>query len=345
MHERYILLPKFIYRYFPVAMAIKKARQEIDVQGFDPLARDSNVIKMINSFWGMESPRPVGPLVEYVGPIIGTSYDSLPSHLMQFMQQHQRVIYIAFGQMYTPNHQEFKVLLTSLLEAYEHGYFDGFIWSLSKSSRQGLPKQVETSSGKTYFVQELLDGSYTDLRFEPWSPQFAILDHDHCKLFISHGGASSIHESLYNGVPLLLHPFTSDQPANAHNIANAGVALVLDRKMHNVTDTFEKLRTILLDRDSAFASNMEGMQRLVQLKSKRKYYAADIVEEVLYTVRNQSDIWHRREAREKMSWIKATNWDVDLVAMVTAFTIIISVCKVTFRFLKRALVSQKWKVE
>ncbi|CAO0792335.1 unnamed protein product [Mucor circinelloides] len=344
-YERYILLPKFIYRYFPVAMAIKKARQEIDVQGFDPLARDSNVIKMINSFWGMESPRPVGPLVEYVGPIIGTSYDSLPSHLMQFMQQHQRVIYIAFGQMYTPNHQEFKVLLTSLLEAYEHGYFDGFIWSLSKSSRQGLPKQVETSSGKTYFVQELLDGSYTDLRFEPWSPQFAILDHDHCKLFISHGGASSIHESLYNGVPLLLHPFTSDQPANAHNIANAGVALVLDRKMHNVTDTFEKLRTILLDRDSAFASNMEGMQRLVQLKSKRKYYAADIVEEVLYTVRNQSDIWHRREAREKMSWIKATNWDVDLVAMVTAFTIIISVCKVTFRFLKRALVSQKWKVE
>ncbi|KAG1059722.1 hypothetical protein G6F42_028213 [Rhizopus arrhizus] len=151
---------------------------------------------MFNSFWGMESPRPVGPLVEYVGPIIGTSYDSLPSHLMQFMQQHQRVIYIAFGQMYTPNHQEFKVLLTSLLEAYEHGYFDGFIWSLSKSSRQGLPKQVETSSGKTYFVQELLDGSYTDLRFEPWSPQFAILDHDHCKLFISHGGASSIHESL-----------------------------------------------------------------------------------------------------------------------------------------------------
>ncbi|KAL9551009.1 hypothetical protein MBANPS3_004464 [Mucor bainieri] len=344
-YERYILLPKFIYRYFPVAMAIKKARQEIDVQGFDPLARESNVIKMINSFWGMESPRPVGPLVEYVGPIISTSYDSLPHHLAEFMQLHQRVVYIAFGQMYTPSHQEFRVLLTSLLEAYEHGHFDGFVWSLSKSSRQGLPAQVKTSSGKTYLVQELLDGSYTDLRFEPWSPQFAILAHDHCKLFISHGGASSIHESLYNGVPLLLHPFTSDQPANAHNIANAGVALVLNRKAHNVTDTVAKLSAILLDTDGAFASNMEGMQKLVQLKSKRKHYAADIVEEVLYTVRNQSDIWHRREVRENMPWIKATNWDVDLVAIVGVLAVVISVCKCAVRFLKRALVSQKWKIE
>lgn len=326
-------------------MAIKKARQEIDIEGLDPLARDSNVIKMINGFWGMESPRPVGPLVEYVGPIIGTSYDSLPSHLAEFMQQHQHVVYIAFGQMYTPSPQEFQVLLTSLLEAYEHGYFDGFVWSLSKSSRQGLPKQVKTSSGKTYLVKDLFDGSYTDLRFEPWSPQFAILAHVHCKLFISHGGASSIHESLYNGVPLLLHPFTSDQPSNAHNIANAGVALVLNRKMHNVTDTFEKLRTILLDNDGQFASNMEGMQRLVQLKSKRKHYAADIVEEVLYTVRNQSDIWHRREARESMSWIKATNWDVDLVAIVIVLTVSISVCKFTIRFLKRSWVSRKWKMD
>ncbi|KAI8647360.1 hypothetical protein BD408DRAFT_439191 [Parasitella parasitica] len=344
-YERYILLPKFIYRYFPVAMAIKKARQEINVEGFDPLARDSNVIKMVNSFWGLESPRPVGPLVEYVGPVIGTSYDSLPSHLTNFMQQHQRVIYIAFGQMYTPNYQEFNVLLTSLLETYENGYYDGFIWSLSENSRRGLPEQIKTNSGKVYFIQELLQGNYADLRFELWSPQFAILDHDHCKLFISHGGASSIHESLYNGVPLLLHPFTSDQPANAHNIANAGVALVLDRKAHNVTDTFEKLRAILLDKDDYFASNMEGMQKLVQLKSKRKHYAADIIEEVMYTVRNRSDIWHRREAMEKMSWFKATNWDIDLAAIVAALVVAISVYKAILRLLSKALVSQKLKID
>ncbi|CEP18658.1 hypothetical protein [Parasitella parasitica] len=344
-YERYILLPKFIYRYLPVAVAIKKARQTIDVEGFDPLARDSNVIKMVNSFWGLESPRPVGPLVEYVGPIIGTSYESLPSYLIDFMQQHQRVIYIAFGQMYNPSYQEFNVLLTSLLEAYENGFFDGFIWSLSKTSRQGLPKKIKTNSGKTYSVQGLFDGSYSDLRFELWSPQFAILDHEHCKLFVSHGGASSIHESLYNGVPLLLHPFTSDQPANAHNIANAGVALVLDRKAHNVTDTFEKLRAILLDKDGFFASNMEGMQKLVQLKSKRKHYAADIIEEVLYTVRNQSDIWHRREVREKISWFKATNWDVDLVALVIMLVVAISISKAIWRLLNKALVPRKWKIE
>ncbi|RCI02354.1 hypothetical protein CU098_009919 [Rhizopus stolonifer] len=344
LYDRYVMTPKFVYRYLPVARAIRKARQELNIPDFDPLARHSNVIKMVNSFWGMDSPRPVGPLVEYVGPIINAVYDSLTQDLSDFMDNHKRIVYVAFGQMYTPSKEEFQVLLTSLVEAYEYNFLDGFIWSLSLKARHDLPEQVTTSSGKVYRVQDLFH-HHMDLRFEPWSPQFAILQHEHCKLFISHGGSSSVHESLYNGVPLLLHPFTSDQPSNAHNIANAGVGLVLDRKSHNLTDTLEKLSSILQDKDGQFASNMKSMQALVQIRSRKKRYAADMIEEVLYSVRNKDDIWHRRQVDATMSWLKATNWDVDLfafVSVIVVYQIIAHACA----FFKLVFVPpMKWKTE
>ncbi|KAI9362753.1 hypothetical protein BD770DRAFT_307506, partial [Pilaira anomala] len=317
-HARFISLPSFLYRAYPVGKSIRKVQKELGVEPFDPLSRYSGVIKMINSFWGMESPRPIGPFVEYVGPIIGTTYDSLPETMMHFMEQHEKVVYIAFGQMYSPNGREFEVLLTSLLEAYENKNLDGFIWSFSLKSRQqvDLPKQIQTRSGSIYQIKDLFEGGHPHLRFEAWSPQFAILNHAHCKLFISHGGASSIHESLFNGVPLLLHPFASDQPANAYSMAEAGVGLTLDRKAHDFTDTLEKLNKLLLDKEGIFKLNMKSMQALVQLKSKRKYHAADMIEEVLHSVRDQSNIWYRKEASESMGIFQATNWDINLAAFV-----------------------------
>lgn len=324
-------------------------RRELGVEGFDPLGRHSKVIKMVNSFWGMESPRPIGPFVEYVGPVIGSTYDSLPTAMAKYMEAHTRVVYIAFGQMYTPNAKEFEVLLTSLLEAYEEKILDGFIWSLSLKSQlqPDLPKQIQTKSKKIYNVKDLFDGSLdTNLRFEAWSPQFAILNHPHCKLFISHGGASSIHESLFNGVPLLLHPFTSDQPANAYMMMEAGVGLMLDRKTHDFEDTLEKLTRILTDKDGKFKLNMESMQALVQLKSRGKFHAADMIEEVLYSVRNKSDIWNRREQSEGMPLLKVTNWDINLAALACLAGFIAVICKAVIKsisLLKLLFVSQKWK--
>jgi hypothetical protein len=347
-YDRFISLPKFIYRFYPVGKVINKMRTEIGIEGFDPLGRHSGVIKMINSFWGMEAPRPVGPFVEYVGPIIGTTYDALPDTLATYMHEHNKVVYIAFGQMYTPNEQEFEVLLTSLLEAYEKSHLDGFVWSLSIKSHQYVGKQIETSSGKMYNVHDLFDNSDANLRFEAWSPQFAILNHPHCKLFISHGGASSIHESLFNGVPLLLHPFTSDQPGNAYSMKEAGVGLILDRRAHNVTDTFEKISTILSDKQGQFRLNMKTMQALVQLKSSRKkVHAADMIEEVLHTVRNSSNIWYRKEASENIRLIKARNWDINSTAIVGVIgfvTILFTAITKISALLRFLFVSpKKWK--
>ncbi|KAG0172021.1 hypothetical protein DFQ28_010095 [Apophysomyces sp. BC1034] len=319
--ERYFTLPRFILRQRPVLVALNEIRRQLGIKPWEPLGRHAGTIKFINAFWGVESPRPVGPFVEYVGPVMNRHYDPLTPALAQFLDRHSRVVYIAFGQMYAPNTREFGTLLTGLLEAYEEGILDGLVWSLSRKRSMDLPPTIQTSR-KTYNTSNLLNGVHKDMRFEPWSPQFAVLNHCSCKLFVSHGGASSIHESLYNGVPMLLHPFTSDQPVNSEQLAKAGVGLVIDRRTSSPEDIVRKIRSMVLDEAGDYAVNIKTMQALVQIRSRRRHYAADIVEEVLYSVRGKKNIWHRKEDVWHMRWWKATNWDVDGLAF---FLMILSV--------------------
>lgn len=42
--------------------------------------------------------------------------------------------------------------------------------------------------------------------------------HPNLKLFITHGGISSIQESTYNGVPMIVLPLFADQDYNAYRI-------------------------------------------------------------------------------------------------------------------------------
>lgn len=42
-------------------------------------------------------------------------------------------------------------------------------------------------------------------------------------LFITHGGMNSINEAMYYGVPMLVFPYATDQPANADRIAELGL--------------------------------------------------------------------------------------------------------------------------
>ncbi|KAF7725368.1 hypothetical protein EC973_009635 [Apophysomyces ossiformis] len=312
--ERYFTLPRFILRHQPVLRALNKKRQELGIEPWEPLGRHAGTVKFINSFWGLDSPRPVGPFVEYVGPIISGRYDALTTDLASFLNTHKAIAYVAFGQMYAPNPRELVTLLTGLLEAYESHYLDGFVWSLSGKTVTDIPPTIKTSRTR-YNTTSLLMGYQRDIRFESWTPQFAILNHTSCRLFVSHGGASSIHESLYNGVPLLLHPFTSDQPINANQMAKAGVGLVIDRRNISPQEIAQKIRTIVLDEGGTYADNIKAMQAVAEIYSRRLYYAADVVEEILYSRHGNESMWHRKEDTRHMSWWKATNWDVDALAL------------------------------
>ncbi|KAH8383548.1 hypothetical protein KR009_009267 [Drosophila setifemur] len=60
------------------------------------------------------------------------------------------------------------------------------------------------------------------------TPQREILEHPNLRLFITHGGLSSLIEAIYSGVPMLGIPMFYDQFGNMHRLKMAGIAEVLD---------------------------------------------------------------------------------------------------------------------
>ncbi|KAJ7950114.1 UDP-glycosyltransferase [Quillaja saponaria] len=60
-----------------------------------------------------------------------------------------------------------------------------------------------------------------------WAPQMRILGHESIGGFLSHGGWSSVIESLSFGIPLVVFPFGADQGINAKQLEgkNAGVEI------------------------------------------------------------------------------------------------------------------------
>lgn len=61
-----------------------------------------------------------------------------------------------------------------------------------------------------------------------WMPQNDVLGHPQLRMFMTHGGANSVHEAAYHAVPLLITPLWGDQLSFAQKIQAAGMGLSID---------------------------------------------------------------------------------------------------------------------
>merc|ERR1712039_19105 len=64
-------------------------------------------------------------------------------------------------------------------------------------------------------------------------PQLEVLQR--CDVFITHGGANSMHEALSSKVPMLVVPVFGDQPLNADAIAKCGAGIAFRNPLDSVT--------------------------------------------------------------------------------------------------------------
>lgn len=68
--------------------------------------------------------------------------------------------------------------------------------------------------------------------------------HPKVKLFISHGGISSMHEAVDGGVPVLGFPLFFDQPRNMGLLKDSGMSLTMDilkLTRESLTETINEL--------------------------------------------------------------------------------------------------------
>nr|AHX56953.1 UDP-glycosyltransferase 212A2 [Strigamia maritima] len=73
-----------------------------------------------------------------------------------------------------------------------------------------------------------LDGLPDNVMTVKWFPQKDILGHPKLRTFINQGGMNTVQESLYNAIPQICFPMTSDQPMLVAGATSLGIVISLD---------------------------------------------------------------------------------------------------------------------
>lgn len=334
-YHKFILYWINVYKYYPHIKDMASRRKAIGIT--TKLESHSKTwkhsLRLVNNLFGYIPARPIGPLAEYVGPIIPTTYSLLNDDLQQFLESHQRVVYVAFGQLAIPSPKTIELILTGLLENMELGLIDGFIWATVHAAGN-FPPTITTLSGITYDIAAMLNNAHEHAHLVKWAPQTAVLLHPSTVVFVSHGGLGSWHESMYAGVPMILVPFFADQPGNALLIERQGLGGIL-KKDATLEEAVKLFKNITGDKDREIKGNVKRMQALTQIHSKHgTVRGADLVEEVAYTHKNGL-LSHRQSPAERMSFIRVNN--IDLFAalgliLTAGVTMIINLCTKIYNY-------------
>ncbi|RGB24717.1 Glycosyltransferase Family 1 protein [Rhizophagus diaphanus] len=272
---------RFLYESRQRIIFLNEKRLSVGVSPItSSLERIKNSLFLADTFFGFEIPHPVPPLYQEIGPVMQESYPPLTPKLSSFLSLHQRIMYVSFGMQAFTTLENYAILLKSFLEVIDRNIIDGIVWSLS-----GLENFPTLSDDTQLETSEILNNRYTHIyvttssSLEELTPQVSILNHSNTKIFLTHGGVASCHESLYVGKPMLILPLASDQFSNAEKLEEQGVALKLDKMDLHVDDIVRKIEFLQLE--SRVKINLKRMQILTKINSKRKYRAADLIEFVM----------------------------------------------------------------
>ncbi|PKY22126.1 UDP-Glycosyltransferase/glycogen phosphorylase, partial [Rhizophagus irregularis] len=300
------------YAYRPFTRQLNDIREQMNIKSVSGKV-PKVTLALINIFFGFELPQSLAPNVQVIGPVLSEEYPSLTPELSDFINGHQRVLYIAFGTRFYATIENNNKILQSIVETINNKIFDGVIWALSETSKDDFSPSLNFADGTQVQTLPILNNIHPHIHITKFAPQFAVLNHTNTKLFFSHGGALSSHESLYTGTPMLILPFSVDQMGNAQRLKSAGVALTVNKNTLDVNDILNKIDFLL--KDEHIKKNSKRMKYLARINSNRKYRAADLIEYMLYSsgLNEYLDDDFLKEwipAESRMGFIKANNLDV-----------------------------------
>ncbi|HEU5322679.1 MAG TPA: nucleotide disphospho-sugar-binding domain-containing protein, partial [Methylomirabilota bacterium] len=109
----------------------------------------------------------------------------------------------------------------------------------------------------------------------PYTPQLRVLER--AAVCISHGGANTVMESLYYGVPLFVIPLCTDQPVNGFFVERAGAGVsILPAKV--TTEACRRALAALLPGDSPYRTTARRIQAAYRKRDGAREAARRIVE-------------------------------------------------------------------
>jgi hypothetical protein len=269
----------------------KKMRQNAGVNYKLPTPSKPNYLVLINSFFGLEVPKDIPPLVQAVGPILADDYPPLSEPYESFLETHKKTLYLALGTHIILSNDHASKLTQGLIAAMDRGLIDGVIWSISEAARRDIDSshQFTDKAGKTFSFASLFKGEHPSFLVTVFAPQRAILDHEHTTIYLTHGGGSSANEGLYHGKSMVAMGFFFDQISNVPRLVASGTSEALDKFRFTPADVCQKIKLLSEDKDGSYQRNRVRMQRIARAASRRKELGADLIEEVMYDTEGRFD--------------------------------------------------------
>ncbi|KAH6670915.1 UDP-glucosyl transferase family protein, partial [Plectosphaerella plurivora] len=317
-------------RYFQFLAAMRK---ENGINYALPIQNKPDYLVLANSFWGLETPKDLPPLVAAIGPILSDEYPPLTDQFDMFFASHRQVVYIAFGTHVRVRPTDLEKFIVALSQLIGEDKIDGVIWAASQA-QSVLFDPYQRLPGHKHSFGDLANNRSPSWLFIPFAPQRAILDRPETALFVTHGGGSSINEALFHGKPMLLLGFFADQPVNGLRVEEAGIGLRLDKAGFSADEIYEKARYILDDESGTISQDVQRMKHIARISARKKEYGADLIQEVLYDCKYSQSLdgtpgrrrpMHLQTADGRMSAWRANNWDLRCIGLLSAAGLVGSV--------------------
>jgi UDP-glucoronosyl and UDP-glucosyl transferase len=198
--------------------------------------------------FGFEFARDTSPLVHSIGFVSESQPRALEERdraLLEWLDaldERERVVYVAFG-----SHAH---LMPWQVDAIVRGAL-----AVAPSVRVVIVLRADT---ELTLADELV--ATGRVRVESWVHQRHVLAHRRVAAFVTHGGLTSLAETVEGGTAVLCVPLFGDQPGNGVRALHAGIGEHLPRKEALSADQVEqKLRAIIVEQPTRY---LDAVHRL-----------------------------------------------------------------------------------
>ncbi|XP_067004503.2 UDP-glycosyltransferase UGT5 isoform X1 [Anabrus simplex] len=202
---------------------------------FLDLERNASLL-IANTHFTLNGVRPNVPAFVDTAGIHCKASKPLPKDLDQFVSTEDGFIYVSFGSTVSTN-------------------------AISEDKRKKL---VHVFGMLPQRVLWKWDSDIADLppniKISKWLPQQDILGHSSIRLFITQGGALSMQEAIFHGVPILGVPLVADQEPNTLRAVDAGIALKVDLEESSEEEIHSAVTELI--NDPKYRRNVKYMSTL-----------------------------------------------------------------------------------
>ena len=156
--------------------------------------------------------------------------------LYKWMNDKENIIYIAFGTLVSAD----KTYLSFSEYLLKFVFTKSFLSRYNYHVLWAIKPEIKSKINVSEFEDDRI-------LFKSWLPQKELLHHKNIKLFITHGGTSSIKEALYAGKPLLFTAFNfPERYSNAIRIKAADCGDIIDKNF-NFSDIQKQISELIIN--------------------------------------------------------------------------------------------------